>query len=121
PSTLVDYDCMTINATVAAPAMLLLEVMDKEPTLAQRTALYGVLTLIGVLLATKRWWLGLIVLPIAALFAVADLSELRDPYVGPEIIKEAGVFYVVVWYSLILASVAIPSITAVILRRRKSS
>src|SRR5205814_7001679 len=33
------------------PAMLLFEVMDKEPRLAQRVILYSVLTVLGVLLA----------------------------------------------------------------------
>ena len=64
---------------------------------------------------------GIDSIPIAALFAVADIGELRDPYVGPEITREAGVLPVVLWYSLILASIAIPCVAAVILRRRKSS
>ncbi len=109
------------NPVPAALVTLLLEVMDKEPPLAQRAAVYGVLSLGGVLLARKRWWLGLSVLPVVALFGLADISELRDPFVGPAIIEEAGVLHVVVWYALILLAAAIPTIAVVIRRRRKSS
>lgn len=111
---------MTINSNIAAPALMLLEVMDKEPTLAERTLLYGVFSLIGTLLARKRWWLGFIVIPIVALFAIADVSELWDPFVGPEIVREAGVWHVVAWYCLIVGSIAIPSVTGILQRRRSS-
>lgn len=102
-------------------AVLLLEVMDKEPPLAQRAALYGILCLVGVLLARKRWWFGLTVLPIAITFGLADMSELRDPFVGPAIVEEAGLLHVIVWYGLILASILIPTITATIVRYRRPS
>jgi hypothetical protein len=103
-----------------ALGLLLLEVMDKEPPLAQRAILYGVLIVLGLLLARKRWWLGLLVLPIVAVFAWADFSELHDPFVGPAIIREAGLLHVVVWYAFILAGIAVPVLTAVIVRRGKS-
>ena len=109
-----------IDAPLAALAILLLEVMDKEPPLAQRAAVYGVFALVGILLARKRWWLGLSVLPLVALFGLADVSELRDPYVVPAIIQEAGLLHVVAWYALIFLALAIPSVAAVIERRRKS-
>jgi hypothetical protein len=102
------------------PAILLLEVMDKEPPLAQRALLYGALTVVGILLARKRWWLGLTVLPVVALFAFADVSELHDPFVGPAIVREAGWPHVVLWYALILASITVPVLTAAFVRRRKS-
>jgi hypothetical protein len=110
-----------ISSPVGSLAILLLEVMDKEPPLAQRAALYGILCLVRVLLARKRWWCGLTVLPVAITFGLADMSELRDPFVGPAIISEAGLLHVVVWYALILSSVLIPTITAAIVRYRKSS
>lgn len=110
-----------ISSAVGSVAILLLEVMDKEPPLAQRAALYGIVCLVGVLLARKRWWFGLTVLPIAVTFGLADMSELRDPFVGPAIVEEAGLFHVLVWYALILASVFIPIITAIIVRHRRSS
>lgn len=54
---------------LGVPAILLLEVMDKEASLAQSAILYGTLSAAGFLLARKRWWLGLTVLPIVAFFA----------------------------------------------------
>ena len=110
-----------ISSPVGSLAILLLEVMDKEPPLAQRAALYGILCLVGVLLARKRWWCGLTVLPVAVIFGLADMSELRDPFVGPAIVREAGLLHVVVWYALIVASILIPTITAITVRLRRSS
>jgi hypothetical protein len=105
---------------LAAPALLWFEVMDKEPALAQRAALYGVLIVVGWLLSRKRWWLGLLVLPVVAVFAWADVGELHDPFVGPAIIREAGLLHVLVWYTFILAGIGVPVLTAAIMRRRKS-
>jgi hypothetical protein len=56
-----------------------------------------------------------------ALFGLADVGELRDPFVGPALIEEAGLLHVVVWYALILLAVAIPTVAAIRERRRKSS
>ncbi len=102
------------------PALLLFEVMDKEPPLAQRAILYGVLSVAGWLLARKRWWLGLLVLPIVAVFAWVDVGELNDPFVGPAIIEEAGLLHALVWYAFILAGVGVPVLTAAMARRGKS-
>jgi hypothetical protein len=97
---------MLLDVLPIGPALLLFEVMDKEPPLAQTAILYCVLAVAGFLLAQKRWWFGLAVLPVVALFAWADVSELRDPFVGPAIVREAGLLHVVLWYVLILASIA---------------
>ena len=78
------------------------------------------LTVVSVLLTRNRWWLGLVVLPVTAFFAFADVSELLDPAVGPAIVEEAGRLHVLLWYSLILASLTIPILTAVLSRRGKS-
>ena len=102
------------------PALLLFEVMDKEPPLAQRAILYGVLSVAGWLLARKRWWLGLLVLPIVAVFAWVGVGELNDPFVGPAIIEEGGLLHVLVWYAFILAGVGVPVLTAAMARRGKS-
>jgi hypothetical protein len=108
------------HALLAAPAILLLEVMDKEPRLAYRALLYGVLSVVGYLLSRKRWWLGLLVLPVVGAFAWADLSELRDPFVGPAILEEAGLLHVLAWYTFMLVGIGVPVLTAAIFRRRKS-
>jgi hypothetical protein len=112
---------MSISATplLVAPALLLFEVIDKEPRLAQRAILYGVLSVVGCLLSRKRWWWGLLVLPVVGVFAWADVGELHDPFVGPAIIREAGFVHVVLWYAFILAGIGIPVLTAAIIRTRK--
>jgi len=79
----------------------------------------GVLTVVGILLARKRWWLGLTVLAVVAFFAFVDVSDLHDPFVGPAILREAGWPHVVLWHALILASIALPVLTAAFKRRRK--
>ena len=113
---------MSISPTplLAAHAILLFEVMDKEPPLAQRAILYGVLGVLGHLLSRKRWWGGLLVLPVVGVFAWADVGELHDPFVGPAIIREAGFVHVVAWYAFILAGIGVPVLTAAIMRTRKS-
>ena len=105
---------------LAASAFLWFEVMDKEPALAQRVALYGILSVVGWLLSRKRWWLGLLVLPIVGAFAWGDVSELRDPFVGPAIMEEAGLSYVVGLYTCIVVGIGAPVLTAEIARRRAS-
>jgi len=105
------------NSLLTVPVILLLEVM--EPRLAYRAILYCVLSVVGCLLSRKRWWLGLLVLPIVGVFAWADVGELRDPFVGPAIIKEAGLLHVLAWYTFILAGIGVPVLAAAIMRRRK--
>jgi hypothetical protein len=48
------------------------------------------------------YWVGrrsplllLLVLPLPLLFYLRQLSELTDPFVGPAMLQEAGLFYVV--------------------------
>ena len=71
------------------------EVMDKEPSLRAIWAGAAVLGLVGYAAARFRRWL---VLPALALIAVAvwmQLGDLLDPHVGPAIMQEAGLWYVV--------------------------
>jgi hypothetical protein len=108
---------ISLYPVLAASAFVVFEVMDKEPTLVQTAILYGFLSVVGCLLALKRWWWGLLVLPVVALFAWVDMGELHDPFIGPAIFKEGGLFYVVVWHALILAGFAVPILTAALKRR----
>jgi hypothetical protein len=111
---------ISLGPLLVAPALLWFEVMDKEPALAQRAVLYGILSVMGWLLSRKRWWLGLLILPVVAVFAWADVGELHDPFVGPAIVREAGLLHVLVWYALMLAGISIPVLAAAIMRPRKS-
>jgi hypothetical protein len=107
---------ISISPVLIGSILLLFEVMDKERPLAQTALLYGVLSVIGCLLSSKRWWLGALVLPVVGLFAWVDIGELRDPFVGPEIVREAGSLYVLLWYAFILAGFGVPIVTAAIMR-----
>ena len=69
---------ISLDPLLVAPALVWFEVMDKEPALAQRAVLYGVLSAVGRLLSRKRWWLGLLVLPVVAVFAWAEQTSLSD-------------------------------------------
>jgi hypothetical protein len=76
------------------------EVMDKEPSLLQNV-LWGVASSALCFLAARfKPWLLLLVVPVPAFYFLALFSELRDPFVGPDILKEAGTVYVYSGYGL---------------------
>ena len=54
----------------------------------------------AIVLEFVRPRLGLLVVPIAALYAWTIYSELTDPYVGPAILRELGSDYVNLSYAL---------------------
>src|SRR2546428_13551658 len=70
--------------------MLVLEVMDKEPTLRTVWGAALLLGVVGFAAARFRRWLVLPALAVIAFLAYSQLSELADPVVGPAIIQEAG-------------------------------
>jgi hypothetical protein len=100
----------------SAFAYAIFEAMDKEPSLLSTAILYGVVAGLGYLLSRRRWWWGLLSLPLVAAFAWGDVSELHDPFVGPAIVREAGYAYVLGWYAVIIAGFALP-ITSALLKR----
>jgi|SRR6267378_2740320 len=74
--------------------LLMLEVMDKEPSLR---AIWGAALLLGVVgyVATRfRRWLVFPALALVAVAAWTELGELVDQQVGPAIMREAGMWYV---------------------------
>ena len=75
--------------------LLVLEVMDKEPTLLAIWAASLVLGLLGFAAVRFRRWLVLPVLAVIAFVAWSQLGELADPFVGPAIIQEAGRGYLI--------------------------
>ncbi|MDD2760728.1 MAG: hypothetical protein PHH11_10605 [Methylomonas sp.] len=89
------------------PLFAYAEVMDKEHSLLT-ISLWCVLGAVAAALAARfRPWLLLVVLPIIGLFFAGQLAEILDPYVGPAMAAEAGVFYVVVsWVAPVLVMVA---------------
>lgn len=90
--------------------LLLFEVMDKEPSLLGIWISSVVLGIGGFLLSRYHWWLVTIVLTIAVVSALAQISELRDPFVGPDIVREAGYSYVLQSYLAAAISIFLPSL-----------
>jgi len=75
--------------------MLILEVMDKEPSIRTVWGAALVLGLVGFVAARFRRWLVLPTLAVIGFLAYWQLSELADPAVGPVIIQEAGRGYLI--------------------------
>ena len=67
---------------------LALEVMDKEPSTAALWGLAVTVGAVGYVAARWRRWTVWIIVSIVALAAFALLRELRDPSVGPAILRE---------------------------------
>src|SRR6266487_308181 len=101
-------------------SVIFFEVMDKEPSLVQIWLLSLVLGLGGFFLTKHRYWSLPVVLTIAMVLAWFQLSELRDPLVGPVIIREAGYSYVVQSYIAIALALMLPLIGAVVKWKRRS-
>ncbi len=96
------------------------EVMDKEPSLIQIWLLSLVIGVGGFFLVRYRYWLLAVVLAIASVLAWSQPSELRDPLVGPVIIREAGYSYVVQSYVAIAIALSLPLIGAIVKWKRRS-
>lgn len=73
--------------------MILLEVMDKEPSVAGMWFGAAVWGLGGFLLCRRWWWIALAIVPLMLLAAAGLAAEIGDPYVGPAILQEAGPTY----------------------------
>ncbi len=69
------------------------EVMDKEPSLFSIWVWAFLGSAIGLFLATRRRWLAAVSFPIVMFRPFQAIFEFWDPFVGPAIIKEAGIGY----------------------------
>ena len=76
----------------------ILEVLDKEPSLAFTVLLAVALGIVGFVVGRRRPWLSAIPLAALLLFGMARVFELLDPAVGPAIRQEAGDGYAVLTY-----------------------
>jgi hypothetical protein len=94
---------------------ILAEVADKEPTLAAIWCIAAFLCFVCLLLCRWRTIAGLIVLPLAGVWAWALLSEIHDPYAGPAILEELGRAYIAQAYIAVL----LPFLVVAIGFRRK--
>ena len=89
--------------------LMFAEVADKEPA-RNLFLFFGGLCVLAALPMRKSRWLAVIAIPVASLWAAVVWlfiqSEIRDPFVGPAILRELGYSYVVTAY----ASAIIPFI-----------
>ena len=91
--------------------------MDKEPLLADlwmHCAAIAVLSFAG----SRQLWLGLIALALGYLSSFGILSELHDPYVGPGILQEAGLSYVIHGHIIAVLCTVLPLSGLVVLATR---
>ena len=102
------------------PQQAFAEVMDKEPTLFAIWGYALICSLMCFLAGQYKWWLPIIISPIAIFFPLATIIETLDPHVGPAILNEAGWSYVLQAYAatfLVLLSI----ITRIIMGRNNIS
>lgn len=84
---------LALAGSLLLPAFARCEVMDKEPTVAALWWTTAVGGLAGVVLWRRSRWAGLASLIVTALLSAETHRELRDPFVGPAILREAGPRY----------------------------
>ena len=91
--------------------LAIFEVMDKEPSALWLAGCYGGVCVAAFLASRVRWWLGLLLLPV--IVACTNIPELRDPYVGPEIVREAGWYYVALSYAMPITALSLTILAAI--------
>lgn len=87
--------CLLLSA-ISTP--LQAEVMDKEPSVSDNWISVGILSLVAILAWPRRWWAGVIVSAFFLFTRWGVWAELREPFVGPAIFREAGAGYVKQFY-----------------------
>ena len=106
-------------ALLLVPLPALAEVMDKEPSIAALLT-FGVCGGIASGLAARfRPWMLWLLFPMVLFYFGVQLSELRDPVVGPAILQETGPSYIwASWASLVIPAAGLLA-GAVVRRRRR--
>jgi hypothetical protein len=97
-------------------AFWFLEVMDKELSTPVVWLVFLILGLLGFVLGRRSRLAGLLVIAVIALNAIFQLLELHDPFVGPDILAEAGRSYFVQSYAAIAISFGL-AIAGTLVRR----
>ena len=93
-----------------APVAVLFEVMDKEWPLWMVVVVSVAIGTAGFYLCRRRSWLSIPIFALAFLNAWGQISELRDPYVGPAILKEASSVYLILSYLSVAIAIVLPLI-----------
>jgi hypothetical protein len=99
--------------------MMILEVMDKEPSLLSIWALFLLVGATGFLLChLHRVWLVL-TFPVALLLSLTHLTELRDPHISAAILNEAGRGYFIQSYLAMSVALLLPVVGALVPRPKR--
>jgi hypothetical protein len=98
--------------------VVLLEVMDKEPSALRNWLVMIGLGILALVLGRLRWWAGLLVLPFIAAYAWMLVAEQLDPAVGPAIRSEAGTSYPIQAGVAVLLALAL-ALVGVVHRKRR--
>src|SRR5947207_3513536 len=96
-----------LSAIVVFPQVAVAEVMDKEPTLVATWAWALIGGALGLAGWRFRWWAGVVSALLPAAYFAGLHFELTDPYVGPDIVKEAGRGYVLWSYCAAVGFIAL--------------
>ena len=96
-----------LGGSVAFPDLAVAEVMDKEPTLVATWAWALIGGALGLAGWRFRWWAGVVSTLLPAAYFAGLHFELTDPYVGPDIVKEAGRGYVLWSYCAAVVFIAL--------------
>jgi hypothetical protein len=95
------------------------EVLDKEPTALTVWLTYGTLSGAGFFVCRWRPWCFALFGPANSFAAWASISELWDPYVGPEILRESPPLFIQ-WHLALVFALAGPVAGFIVgLRRHK--
>jgi len=116
-----DWRVSVIAAVCLHALPVAAEVMDKEATIPEVWAWALVGAAAGVLLPSYRWWLIFVSLPLSAFIPLGNVLECHDAVVGPAILREADVSFVLQCH-LALGLVLAANIAGLLffLRRRKA-
>jgi len=100
-----------------APPAAVAEVSDKVPSLGEIWGIATVAAMALLLAARYRPWLLAVALPIALLWFGALLAEIHSADVGPALVREQGVQFVV-WADLVGALMMAACVAGWVWRRR---
>ena|SRR5215813_1076661 len=100
-------------------AILLYEVLDKEPPAIWFWKIFLPVAVVGFILCRFYWQLIAIILPFTLLLGWAITSELREPFVGEAIYAESKV-YIFQVYAGWLTAVLFPCVGALIGLKRQN-
>ena len=101
--------------------LAILEVMDKEPSLARTWIIAVGLGAAGFLAGRRRPWFAVPFVVAVLFLGVSRLAEFQDPYVGPAVRQEAGNAHVWLSYLAVVVGLSLSLAGAVqtVLRCRR--